>query len=129
MPERGAFKRCAYCGYVWENIRDFIADSSLHVNGYQAAPEDPQRGLIMVTHEVEGCGNTLAVRASELSVLYDGPTHQERMIKLEPCRLLCLDSANIEECKVECDLAWVRQVLQHLRRHELPQRVQESAAH
>ena len=120
LPEQADFKQCTLCGTVWQCLRDFVTDADLRVEGYQACFEDPAAGLILVTHEREGCSTTLAVPAAELRGLHDGPVWTERRTGLDDCLRLCLDKGRLEECTADCALAWVRSVLQWLRRHEWP---------
>jgi len=128
MPDPTPFKRCPLCGAVWPDCRDFVTDLTLQVEGYQACLVGSDYGMILLTHRAEGCGTTLGVRTAHLKVLYDGPEWPERMTGLEPCRLFCLNWEILEECTVQCELAWVRQVLQWLRRHELPPHLNGGAA-
>lgn len=114
------FKRCSLCGKVWPQLADLVVDRDLQVTGYQACFVDPQMGLILVTHRVEGCGTTLALRVDTLRDLYDGPEHAESRTGQEFCRGYCLRHNILEECDVDCEMAWARTVLQWLRKHELP---------
>lgn len=116
------FKQCPLCDFQWQTFAAFVVDEALQVEGYQACPPEPDCGVILLTHDVDGCQTTLGIRAGDLRPLYVGPYWPERQMGLEPCRRLCLDPNNIEECTAECDLAWVRHALQWLRRHELPPR-------
>jgi len=120
VPSGEPFKQCNLCGMVWPSYRDFVTDLQLRLEGYQASFDDPELGWILVTHMVEGCHTTLAVRAGELRVLRDGPEIAEYRTGLEDCIRLCLDRGRLEDCTAPCAMAWVRHVLQWLRRHELP---------
>ena len=117
------FKQCPLCEATWVDLSDFVTDLCLRVDGYQACFPDPEWGLILLTHEADHCGTTLAVRATFLKVLHDGPFWSEHRTGLDDCLRLCLDQGRLEECTAECDMAWVRAVLQWLRRHELPPHV------
>ena len=120
MPD-GFVKCCSHCEHVWRGYVEFIGDESLAVNGYQACFENPERGYVLCTHQVPGCGTTIAVPVVELRPLYDGPQYTRRQTGLERCRRFCLERGPLEECDVECDMAWARRVLQYLRRHALPE--------
>ena len=56
----------------------------------------------------------------ELRPLYFGPEYTERMTGSADCPGLCLLEGRLEEGEVECDMAWVRRVIQSMRRHEMP---------
>jgi len=114
------FKRCPLCGKQWLSLESFVEDEEINVNGYMAMFDDPEKGLILVTHRVPHCGTTLAVQAALLKPFYEGPFYSESKAGLEQCRRLCLARHALEECDQPCALAWVRAVLQYLRRHELP---------
>ena len=125
MPDEIApFKQCPRCGFQWRSFPAFVVDEALHVEGYQACPPEPDCGVILLTHCVDGCHTTLGIVAGQLRPLYVGPFWPERQMGLEPCRRLCIDPKSLEECTAECDLAWVRHALQWLRRHELSPRVE-----
>ena len=114
------FLECSLCGAIWRDYREVVTDPQLSVVGYQPCFDNPYDGLILVTHEVEGCGTTLAVRAHKLRLLYDGPVWPELKKGTAECCLLCINEGDLEDCTAECAMAWVRTVLQYLRRHELP---------
>ncbi len=120
----GSFKECAMCGRSWADLSEFVLDIELRVDGYQACFLKPEMGLVLVTHEVEGCGTTLAVRATLLRSLYDGPEYTQRRTGQAVCSGACLRMNRVEECEADCDMAWVRTVMQYLRRHELPPHIQ-----
>jgi len=114
------FKTCNLCGAVWHDYEEFVVDPDLRVEGYQACFVEPDLGLILVTHMVDGCRTTLGVRASTLRPLHDGPELGERRTLTDCCLKLCVDISRLEECTADCDMAWVRSALQWLRKHELP---------
>ena len=119
------FKSCRVCGEVWRDISDFILDPALRVEGYQACFANPPMGLVMVTHCNDDCGTTLAIKAQELKALYNGPEHLQRHTGGERCHSYCLQHNILEECDVDCDMAWARQALQWLRRRQLPPHMSE----
>ena len=114
------FKQCRVCLRCWEELTNFVTDRSLEVNGYQASFDDVEEGLILFTHLEEGCHTTLAVRAGELKKLYSGPKYEMRNTGKESCEGHCLNTGDVGPCAAECDMRWVREVLQILRNHELP---------
>lgn len=120
MAESAPFKQCTLCGAVWQDLSDLVLDPEVEVHGYQAHFTDPGQGLVMVTHHAEGCGTTLAIRAYKLRDLYDGPAFEERLTGTAACEALCLDSNLLTTCSADCDMAWMREAIQWLLRHELP---------
>lgn len=111
---------CTMCDTRWDDIESFITDEELDVCGYQARFDVPSDGLILVTHMAEQCGTTLGVRVAEIRPLYDGPMYPERKTGSDECPGLCLLEGRLEDCTVECSMAWVRHVIQAMRRHEMP---------
>lgn len=71
--EPGPFKQCPVCGALWLDYRDFVTDPTLPVEGYQACLVSSEYGMVLLTHQAEGCGTTRGVRTGHLRVLYDGP--------------------------------------------------------
>ena len=118
--ETSEFKHCKVCGERWADIFTFIVDPHLKVDGYQACFYDPDLGLVLVTHTADECGTTLAIRVGALRALYDGPEQLQRHTGREECHEYCLQHNILEECDVDCELAWARTALQWLRRRELP---------
>jgi hypothetical protein len=114
------FKLCTNCGTSWPTCADFVADPTLEVTAYQACFEDPEGGVFLLTHGTECCGTTLAIAAGRFRSLYFGPQYTERRTGQSNCPGLCLQEGRLEECEADCDLAWIRSALQHLRRHEMP---------
>jgi hypothetical protein len=97
-----------------------VRDARLRLDGYSAFFDDPANGLVFVTHRVPGCGTTLTLYAGQLRVLFSGTDYPELHKGADDCHRLCLDRSRLEECDAECSMAWVRDVLQYLRRHEMP---------
>jgi hypothetical protein len=122
MRDPVVFKTCPTCHRCWPTCEDFVGDPSLQVNGYMAVLGKPDEGLILLTHCATDCGTTVAVRAGELRCLYDGPEYPDCCAGMDVCERLCLEQDKLEECSAPCAMAWVRVVLQHLRRHERPGR-------
>jgi hypothetical protein len=108
---------CGLCGKVWHCLDDVVADAGLELTGYQARFDDPADGLVLVTHRIFGCGTTLAFPVSVLRPLYCGPEYTERMALTDECSRQCLDHNLLEVCEAPCDMAWVRRVMQSIRRH------------
>ncbi|MEN6305738.1 MAG: hypothetical protein ABFD96_23640 [Armatimonadia bacterium] len=120
-----AFKTCRLCETSWPTLADFVKDRKLRVNGYQASFGAPEDGVILLTHDVPGCGTTLGLVAGTLQNLYHGPRYVEVLAGTRPCELWCLDEHSIEDCDAPCAMAWIRHVLQYLRRHELPEHLRK----
>ncbi len=120
----GHFKHCTMCGKHWQDLREFVTDAQLRLEGYQACFLKPELGLVLLTHRVDGCGTTLAVQAGQFKALYDGPEFTARRTGGDVCKGHCLKIDEFEECEADCDMAWVRTVMQCLRRHELPPHIE-----
>ena len=112
-----AFKICPNCSYRWNSMTDFIRDRNLELNGYQASFNDTHDGLFMVTHNMAGCGTTLAIPAKSLTSLYDGPEHMIHMAFTDRCDGHCMYEKDYAPCFKECDMKWARDILQILRDH------------
>ena len=116
-----SFKQCSMCHDTWESICSFIEDRSLELNGYQADFEDPAEGLIMVTHRKDGCHSTLALRAGIFADLYRGPTYTVHNTGKPTCTGKCLNEMDFTSCPAECNMKWVREVMQSFRTHTCPE--------
>lgn len=111
------FKICTTCGRRWENIGDMVRDPTLYVNGYQASFEDSREGLFLLTHNVAGCGTTLALKAGKLMPLYGGPKYSVNMAFAEGCEGHCFDLIDASACQNDCAMRWVLEILQILKAH------------
>ncbi len=99
------------CSAVWKDREEFIEDSSLVINGYQANFEYLEYGLFYFTHEVDGCFSTMAMKANEFYDLNPKEKLTGRKTVTEECPGHCLDKNNLEMCHVECECAYVRDLL------------------
>lgn len=115
------FKQCRVCQHCWNELSDLVKDRSLDIAGYQASFKSVEEGLILFTHLDDNCHSTLAVKAKELKELYFGPAFLVHNTGKADCKGHCLDSSDLEPCAAECDMRWVREVLQVLRSHEMPE--------
>lgn len=113
-------RTCTMCNTSWPDLASLVTDPDLEVVGYQARFDRPHEGLVLVTHMLEHCRTTLAISVADLRPLYFGPVYSERMTGSSDCPGLCLLQNRLEECEAQCDMAWVRRVIQFMRRHELP---------
>lgn len=111
------FKTCTICKSKWLNLIDLVRDKDLYLNGYQASFSESHEGLFLLTHDVDDCGTTMAIKAGDLIDLYDGPKHTIHMAYTEKCDGHCLDSTDMEPCTNECDMRWAREILQILKNH------------
>lgn len=119
-PSPTPFLSCTMCEACWPDIESIITDETLEVCGYQARFDEPTQGMILITHMADGCRTTLGVGVAQLAPLYRGPVYTERKTGTDECGGLCLFEHRLEECEAECDMAWVRRVIQAMRKHELP---------
>jgi hypothetical protein len=64
------FKQCPMCRKIWQSKEEFLADTSLRLNGHQWNRQKvlkglPARGLLLFTHTAENCWTTLAVNVAD----------------------------------------------------------------
>ena len=108
------FKTCPFCSKVWSTRDDFLTDGDIDLVGYQVNFEDLVLGLLLFNHSV--CQTTLAVKAELLKDLYFGPVFRERRTGEKDCRGFCLKRSELSPCPAECECAWVRGLMQVIRR-------------
>jgi len=124
MNSATPYKTCVKCGTSWQSPADLVGDRRLLLNGYQAAVPDAEEGLLLFTHLLDGCNSTLGVPVRDFRFMYDGPLCTECRFAQPDCEGHCLDETDLEPCKVQCCMAWARELVQFLRRHELPKRIE-----
>lgn len=111
MIDNEPFKQCPMCRHTWHNREDFLADSSLEMNGYTADFESLEYGLFYFTHEVDGCGSTLAMYSSDFLDLYKGQRYDEQRTGKEDCPGYCHEREQLARCDALCECAFVREVI------------------
>jgi len=103
------FKKCTVCGFQWALRDDFIRDPNIEILGYQVSFEELTEGLFLFNHS---CKGTLAISAGEFNDLYDGPIFTERATGSEDCPSYCLHEDELRPCPVQCECAYVREIIQ-----------------
>lgn len=107
------FKECRICGSVWVSRDDFLADSGVVLIGYQANFAALEKGLFLFNHS---CHGTLSVEVQTFADLYDGPVFSERKTESDSCSGYCLHRNLLKPCPAICECAYVREVLQKLKK-------------
>ena len=103
------FKTCNNCNTSWEDRESFLADPPLELIGYQVSFKNLSLGYFLFNHD---CNSTLAIHAGEFEDLYDGPVFSERHTGDASCPGMCLHQSDLRRCPVQCECAYVREVLQ-----------------
>ena len=106
------FKSCPKCSFQWPRRTDFLEDANLEIIGYQVNFNSLSAGIFLFNHN---CKGTLAIRAQEFQDLYQGPIFKERAFGSETCQEKCLHEDDLAPCPVQCECAFVREILQVVR--------------
>jgi len=107
-------KQCTCCGQLWRTRDAFLGDSQLEVVGYQVDFSDLLLGFFLFNHLA--CESTIAVPAGLFRDLYDGPVFSQRATGTEDCPGYCLRKSELASCPAKCECAYVREILQIVRR-------------
>ena len=108
------FKICPNCKHVWENRADFINDPDVQIIGYQVHFEALETGFFLFNHS---CGTTFALEVGPFKDMYSGPIFQDRATGSDKCPGYCLHENNLDSCPVRCECAYVREIVQMLKKH------------
>ncbi len=108
------FKQCPCCSRAWPTRDAFLCDSKLVVVGYQVNFEELLLGFFMFSHRA--CGSTIALPAESFRDLYDGPIYESRATGTDECPEYCLYESELGACLAKCECAYVREILQIVRR-------------
>ena len=111
-----SFRTCRQCGQQWASREVFLADPALRLSGCQVETDRPRSSALLFDHRVPGCGTTIALPVSALADLYAGAVHKVNWAPSAKCPRLCFDPQNLERCPAECASAFVREILQAVRR-------------
>ena len=109
------FKKCTVCGFQWALLDDFLRDPNIVIIGYQVLFENLTEGLFLFNHS---CKGTLAISAGVFSDLYDGPIFTERATGSEDCPSYCLNKDELRPCPVQCECAYVREIIQVIKNYQ-----------
>ena len=108
------FKKCTCCGTAWGSLVDLIRDENVQIIGYQAAFTDSYEGLFFFAHRSSECGTTIALPVSCFATLYEGPEYTAHLECTELCNGLCHSFFDFGGCSKECDMRWVRDIIEVL---------------
>jgi len=108
------FKQCNTCKHIWESRDEFISDGNIILIGYQANFMNLKAGHLYFNHN---CKNTIVLSTDQFTDLRAGPTFSERKTGTDECPQYCLKKEALDSCQVECECAYVRDIIQ-LFRHE-----------
>jgi hypothetical protein len=107
------FKKCTFCGHLWQSRKDFLEDAATDLIGYQVNFDNLSLGFFLFNHL--NCGTTLGIPAGLFKDLYNGPVFTERLTNTEKCPELCLHESELEPCPEKCECAYVREIIQAVR--------------
>ena len=110
------FKVCPTCGHIWQSRNDFIMSDDVNIVGYQSNISDIEKGMFLFNHNVENCGSTIALRVRDFMDLYTGPTFLQPKVGTGECEKRCLEYSDIERCNANCRHAYIREIIQFLRK-------------
>jgi len=103
------FTKCGNCRKKWLTRTDFIDDKDIQIIGYQANFEELKAGLLFFNHS---CKSTLALPADRFTELYSGPIFEEQKNGTDGCPGYCLNKDDLRPCQIECECAYIREIIQ-----------------
>lgn len=109
-----SFKQCTCCATLWQTQEEFLADPEVTLLGLQVCFENLLEGLIMFNHS---CKTTFSLEVSRFENLYQGPIYQEQATGSEQCPGYCLNERELKPCPAQCACAFVREILQEIKRY------------
>ena len=105
-----SYKKCT-CGFIWASREVFLGDPNIKLVGYQVDFEDLKAGYFMFNHLAGSCKTTLSVSAGDFFDLHDGPVFTVRSADKPECGKHCFHHGDLKQCPVQCECAFVRNVL------------------
>ncbi len=106
------YRTCTVCGREWDSREQFLSDPQVKLIGYQVSFRDLSEGFFLFNHEATGCNTTMAIDAGHFFDLYEGPMFEGRMRGTKECPGYCLHKSELARCPIQCECAFVREVLQ-----------------
>lgn len=113
LENQDYFKVCTYCGFVWQDRESFLNDDDLKIIGYQTHFKELNTGLFLFNHS---CNGTISIKVKHFVDLYDGPIFKEKKLYTEECPEHCLYTNSLDSCRVQCECAFVRDIIQRIKK-------------
>jgi hypothetical protein len=110
--KKDGFKQCSVCGFRWSTREQFLADPDIEIIGYQVNFVELLAGFFLFNHS---CKTTLAILSEAFEDLYGGPVFSERATGSAECQDRCLHESDLSPCPVQCECAFVREIIQHVK--------------
>lgn len=107
------FMVCSNCGYSWKKREDFFNDKGVTIIGYQVNFEQLKAGFFLFNHI---CGTTFTLDVQSFEDLYNGPIFMDKEAGSDQCPGHCLHKSNLDPCPVKCECAFVREIIQILKK-------------
>lgn len=108
-----SFKTCRVCRFNWSDRDQFLEDSDIELVGYQVHFRDLDKGFSIFNHS---CRTSLAVAVEHFRDLYLEPIVQERKTETAECPEYCQHESELQPCPVKCECAFVRDIIQLIRK-------------
>jgi hypothetical protein len=108
------FKKCTCCDFPWASRIEFLQDGNTKLVGYQANFCQLELGYFLFNHLT--CESTIAIPAGLFKDMYDGPLFSQRLTGTEVCQGFCEDMDSLEPCDAQCECAYVREIMQIIRK-------------
>lgn len=108
------FKQCTCCEFPWSSRNEFLQDANTELVGYQANFCQLELGYFLFNHLT--CQSTIAIPAGLFKDMYDGPLFSQRLTGTEVCQGFCEDMDALEPCEAKCECAYVREIMQIIRK-------------
>ena len=102
---------------------DLLSDRDIVLIGYQVNFMRLETGIILFNHN---CKGTLAVCASDFKDLHSGPIFEHKAHTTDRCPGHCLHEADFRPCPVECECAYVRNILQRIKTWPKCRKIEET---
>ncbi len=110
------FKICSCCGHSWPLRDTFLSDPFIELIGYKAHFEQLELGMFLFNHTLSTCGTTLTIEAGTFKDLYHGPIYSTPLTSSEQCPEYCLNHYELRPCPAQCSCAYIREILQIIKR-------------
>lgn len=115
MSSAQSFRTCSNCQFVWGTREEFLRDPEIQMIGYQVNFQDLRAGLFLFNH---CCKSTLALEVEKFTDLYTGPIFTESHSGSAECLGYCRSRAELRHCPVQCECAFVRDIMQIIKTYK-----------
>lgn len=123
--KKAAYRLCD-CGKGWNTRDALLRDKEMRIVGYQPDFVNHKYNHFLFQHRAKGCGEFMAIRASDFSDLREKECPDDLCFGKNDCPGYCTDTFDLRVCSVTCRNASDRSIASKIRSRRILKSLQKS---